>query len=793
MIKKLNEDTSLKFKNISPDEKSKKGILGRLYGPVASFAAPTRNGRHYSQDLWEKLFNSDLIKERFQNGGIFGELCHPDYEDVNMEKVAIVMPEPPVKDNKGDLIAYVDIVDTPCGRIAYQLAKYGYKFGISSRGTGDIIEDYNGNEEVDPDTYQLNAFDLVEIPAVESARLSFVESLDSKKKYGKTLKEKLTEELNKASEADKKIMNETLNNLDINLDEGRNMNESNTKHYMCDECGFEADLTDDKYTGKCTNCGSHHGFYAEGLNEKLVEPSEEDLKPIEDKFAELGLEVERKGKTLFGNVHYQLRKELDHKVTKDDLGPIFDELCNLDTREMPTVCNVGVHRDGDNIISASLDVLEKQVNEELEHEDGWGDHIQGQLEQTFGNLEDLMYEVRNAVRGSYAVNGDTVQDLVGELRDLADQLSMNADDLEFDQDKLNEDTSIVKHGDEDNAKDYHTARWYIGGRNNFELSTDDLGDENSTRYTASRWSHTYKNIQEMEDDIKNLQSMIQLVKDLEAKDFKNSELTESKNAKFNIKESVSEDGCSDKEDQVIEEDAGNTREDLMKELQEALLKNGELEKDNLSLQEKLSVCSAKETKLNEELTKYKKVSANLSDTAKKVKSLEESVEKLNSDLDYKDRLIESKNERLNSLITFKKENITKLTESDNKISDLENQIKVLKESVEKSNKKLSDMTTLTKKYQRALKESKERYIAVKADACGLSIDNIKAQLNESYSYKDIDSICNELVEQKLNMSKLPFRLNENVQFNVKSSQNEYIKGNRLADDEVSDYLLQMIK
>ena len=30
MIKKLNEDTSLKFKNISPEEKTAKGILGRL-------------------------------------------------------------------------------------------------------------------------------------------------------------------------------------------------------------------------------------------------------------------------------------------------------------------------------------------------------------------------------------------------------------------------------------------------------------------------------------------------------------------------------------------------------------------------------------------------------------------------------------------------------------------------------------------------------------------------------------------------------------------------------------------
>ena len=714
MIRKIDEGQELKFKTLDKEYKDSHGVLGRLWGPVASFAAPTRNGRHYSQDLWEKLFNSDLIKERFQNGGIFGELCHPDYEDVNMEKIAIVMPEPPVKDNKGDLIAYVDIVDTPCGRIAYQLAKYGYKFGISSRGTGDIIEDYNGNEEVDPDTYQLNAFDLVEIPAVESARLSFVESLDTNKKYGKTLKQRLTEELDKASEEDKKIMKETLDNLDIKLDE------------------------------------------------KLVEPTEEDLKPIEDKFAELGLEVERKGKTLFGNVHYQLRKELDHQVTKDDLGPIFDELCDLDTPNLPTVCNVGIHRDGDNIISASLDVLEKQVNEELEHEDGWGDHIQGQLEQTFGNLEDLMYEVRNAVRGSYAVNGDTVQDLVGELRDLADQLSMNADDLEFEQDSLNEDIPT----DRDKQRELMGILSRINAMTGRILEYDKQYDYNSEK---DKMTKAFLN-----NDLDQIQKACQSL------------------AKFN-KESVSEDGCSDKEDQVVEEDAGNTREDLMKELQEALLKNGELEKDNLSLQEKLSVCSAKETKLNEELTKYKKVSANLSDTAKKVKSLEESVEKLNSDLDYKDRLIESKNERLNSLITFKKENITKLTESDNKISDLENQIKVLKESVEKSNKKLSDMTTLTKKYQRALKESKERYIAVKADACGLSVDNIKAQLNESYSYKDIDSICNELVEQKLNMSKLPFRLNENVQFNVKSSQNEYIKGNRLADDEVSDYLLQMIK
>ena len=51
MIKSLNEDTALKFKSLSAEEKAKRGILGRLYGPVASFKSPTRNERLYSQDL----------------------------------------------------------------------------------------------------------------------------------------------------------------------------------------------------------------------------------------------------------------------------------------------------------------------------------------------------------------------------------------------------------------------------------------------------------------------------------------------------------------------------------------------------------------------------------------------------------------------------------------------------------------------------------------------------------------------------------------------------------------------
>ena len=41
----------LAFKELSEEEKKARGILGRLYGPCASFTVPTRNGRKYSDEF----------------------------------------------------------------------------------------------------------------------------------------------------------------------------------------------------------------------------------------------------------------------------------------------------------------------------------------------------------------------------------------------------------------------------------------------------------------------------------------------------------------------------------------------------------------------------------------------------------------------------------------------------------------------------------------------------------------------------------------------------------------------
>jgi hypothetical protein len=567
MIKKLNENTALRFKTLSPEEKAQRGILGRLYGPVASCVNPTRNNRKYNEALWENLFNSDIIKERFANGGIFGQLCHPDYEEVDMEKVACVMPEPPVKDKNGELISYVDILNTPCGRIAYQLAKYGYKFGISSRGTGDLYTDENGDDAVDPETYNLTAFDLVEIPAVEDARLSFVESLDTKK-YGKTLKQRLTEELNNASDSDKKVMEESLSDLGIDLDE-----------------------TQDQ----------------EDLNEVEVD-NEESQEVIED--------------------------------------------CDLDEKAPKPISNK-------ELLNKVVTALKDKYGE-----DEWQDQLLKLLTK---------------------VGGDAITAIA-------------------DAEHLREDV-------------------------NEPVETD----------------------------------------------------------------------CSDIEDSEDEEVVND--KDLAEELQQLLLKNSELEKDNLSLQEKLSVCNAKENKLNEELSKYKECAANLSETAKKVRPLNSKVNQLNESLERKDKIITSNKSRLDRLFEDKKDLSSQLKESISNVSELEQKVNTLteelensKKTLESSKKTLSEKLNLITRYKKALKESKDAYISAKAENYRVKKEDVLANLTESYKLSDVDSVCRELSERNYNMSKLPFKITEDVKFETKKSSNESIIGGyRNSDDDISDYLLNIVK
>lgn len=221
MLESMSSNT-LEYQRLSKEEMQRRGILGRLVGPCADVISPTRNGRKYPEKLWENVFNDPIMKERIENGVCYGELGHPlDREETDMEKVAICLAEVPKKGKDGKLRSVFDILDTPCGRILKSLCDYGSTIGISSRGSGDLEEDWDGNESVNPDTYTCEGFDAVLIPAVKEARLQYVTESLNKTRYNKTLREKLVESIDKEDESNQQAVKESLNILGIDLEEGR--------------------------------------------------------------------------------------------------------------------------------------------------------------------------------------------------------------------------------------------------------------------------------------------------------------------------------------------------------------------------------------------------------------------------------------------------------------------------------------------------------------------------------------------------------------------------------------------
>ena len=239
MLESLAPNTAMQYKRLSPEEQAQRGILGRLAGVIADFHNPTRNGRLYTEELWDKTFDSPIMKEKLENRCLFGELGHPtDRQEVDMEKIAICMAEAPKKGKDGKLYGVFDILATPNGKILKTLCDYGCSIGVSSRGSGDTFEDWNGQETVDSDTFDCECWDAVLIPAVKDARPKYVtESLNTKK----SLKEALEDVVKEASEDDQKVMKETIDNLNfdnkVDSDENKTESDVNDKQDVADNDG----------------------------------------------------------------------------------------------------------------------------------------------------------------------------------------------------------------------------------------------------------------------------------------------------------------------------------------------------------------------------------------------------------------------------------------------------------------------------------------------------------------------------------------------------------------------------
>lgn len=170
----LNESTSTSL--FEETEEKPKGILKRIKGIVADFK-PNRNGRTYPRELWEKVINSEYVKEMMASKCLFGEANHPltdDRVEIDLNNVSHCIHS--LKIEGDSVIAELDLLPTPAGEIINKLIDYGSSIGVSSRGAGSV----DSNGFVDPDDYQFFTFDLVPRPSVAAARPALAESEEVK-------------------------------------------------------------------------------------------------------------------------------------------------------------------------------------------------------------------------------------------------------------------------------------------------------------------------------------------------------------------------------------------------------------------------------------------------------------------------------------------------------------------------------------------------------------------------------------------------------------------------------------
>lgn len=724
-------------------------ILGVLEGPVADSINSTRNGRHYGEQLWENVFNNDIIKEQFSNGGILGELDHPkDRDDICTEKVAIIMPEPPVKNKNGEYIGKFNILDTPCGRIVYTLAKAGFRLGVSSRGNGDYDE-YTG--EVDPDSYDFTCFDVVVLPAVKDARMKLVtESFDKNTSFKKLL----NEQLERSSDEDKAIMKETLENLKENLD-----NPQEQANFKKEHPEWSKEFNFNKY-GKY--------FDKDG---KLV-----DEKGYFDAINKLG----ESGKTI--KEAYEKHKCILCGKEFDGWGnnawPIKDGICCDE-------CNA------EKVIPARLAKLYKKEEPKMTEDLKYIGNAKvistlPKVGEPYGNQND--YIIRIDKKGSK--DGYTIYDIVAQDKESRDKK------LGDDVDVSHWEVAIKEQLNEEKEIPDITVKG--------DTLTVDIDKEPEVEITDGK-KEPCEECEEFDSKLKGFLDTFLETQDLE------TEGEEEKDLFVNLfHETFPEIDCYAEKHDDIDGEVEDGKEDsfhaakdtgaeedveLLEQFQKALKENKSLKEEIRKLQAEQAVGNTKVTKLNEELEKFKLLATNagkkalsLRDYSSENAKLKDKLNALNESLSKANKIsieTNSQKDKVQESLDIKTKENKDLKE---KLDSVTKSSKLIEEKYQKSIK-------LVEKYKQLAHEIANRYIDNKALALGVSSNEIKNRLNESYTLDEVDEVCEQIQGNSLKLDTLPFMLSKSGATRVKLRENrerDPLKSiDSQYDDSVDDYLLDL--
>jgi hypothetical protein len=738
---------------LSEEVMSSRHILGRLYGPIATCIESTRNGRLYNRPLWENALRDEIFLEKVATKALFLELGHPaDREETDMKQACACIPEVP-KIVGDDLYAYVDILDTPNGRLLKTLVDYGFVPGISSRGSGDVMD----NNQVDPETFFLETWDIVQLPAVKKARLNVCESLDS---TNIQLKRALAESYKTAKDEDKDTMKKALNNLNIdikeelsNIDEATSITETlqlsdDLEKQIKDLIGLYAE----KITYNQTDRGVQIITIMNGQvpnkekgHEEMIEILENNGYKVVDELFQDNTLI-KKGMSFIDIDKKQAQEALTEKTVEDTNKKVLtDADIPWDDEETPLV------EDAEDTADIPEETTEEATEEatdevEVEVEDAEEDDSEEEVEDATNESEEDSDEAETDDTSEEDVELNTVGDAIELLQEYDNDMRVEFENIELNGEEYEID-KLSHFVDGDNEEDPILV-----------IGVDCEPSEGST---------------EDEEEIP-----VETEEDAEEIDVESD-----------TEDASEEEAPETDEDTESADDDGD--EEVIESLKEMIRQKEAMENELNTLRKANAVGNAKVEELQEKLVKFRTAFRNARAVAVKVPELKSEVAELTEQLKQSDAQIETLTEKVNNARQLKesvhtsKVEVKRLNEAVSTLeAKLEGQTKVYTE-------KLQERTNLAKSYKARFIETLTKYVESKANMLGVNPSEITSRLNENYTLADVDAVCDQILESTVNFGRLPFSGRAKTSARIMESVSKPVRTSPEYGYEVDDALLEL--